>query len=59
MEILSGCENEEARVKTLYRCRVNGLSVLVLHGDILVNGVAFSPADLDRPDEVLKRACPK
>ncbi len=45
---------QEQRVKTLYRCRVNGYSVLLQRGQILVNGQVFSLEQLDNADVVLK-----
>jgi hypothetical protein len=56
MEFLEAYDNAEKRVRTLYRCRVQGLSVLFQRGKILVNGKTFTPAELDNPDEVIRRA---
>ena len=55
MELLSGCDNEEGRVKTLYRCRVNGFSVIVQRGNIIVNGQLILPTDLDDSDGLMRR----
>jgi hypothetical protein len=56
IELLECYENLERKVRTLYRCRVQGLSVLVQRGHILVNGKTFTPAELDNPDEVIRKA---
>lgn len=58
MVLLRGSENEANRVRALYRCRVNGLSVIVQSGSILVNGLLVLPEDLDDPETLLKRAAP-
>ncbi len=54
MQLLAGTANEAVRVRTLYRCRVNGHLVRTEGESILINGRAFLPNELDNPKKVLE-----